>query len=295
MTGEAEDKKSLPEQIRGLRKVLSQVETVMRQTAHAGGVKLPPFTIQSMHQMQMELGEIARQVGDAQEEMAAYKEFARTSALINSSLDLDDVLNEVMDTVIALTGAERGYLMLVKEDTGELEFKVARDLNRETLDEADFAVSRSIVRQVAQSGEPVVTVDASEDPRFSAKASVVGFNLRSILCVPLTLRGKIIGAVYVDNKAMRGIFSERHLNLLIASANQAAIAIGNAKQFGRVKADLAEANRQVEELRIVIDEARRQAQVKSVTESQFFDAVRIEADRFRRRRHNKEKEKGNQG
>lgn len=285
-----EQQHDLHNELLNVRKNLTYMEKVMREAARVGGVKLPPFTMQSMRQLQTQLDNLARYARSIQEELTAYQNLARTSSLINSSLEIDDVLNEVMDTVIALTGAERGYLTLVKEDTGELEFKVARNLDRKTLDKEDFAVSRSIIHQVAQSGEPVVTTDASADPRFSGQASVVGFSLRSILCVPLKLRDNVVGTVYADNKAMRGLFTDEDLKLLTAFADQAAIAIANAKQFGQVKADLAEANRQVEELRIVIDEAKRKVQVDSIVDSEFFQNAQREAEKWRQRKQKEEDE-----
>jgi PAS domain S-box-containing protein len=139
-----------------------------------------------------------------------------------------------MDNVIDLTGAERGYLVLREEETGELEFRVARNLDRETLQNESFEVSRTIVTEVAESGEPVVTTNAQADPRFQAQESVVSYSLRSILCVPLRSREEVIGVMYADNRIKSGLFGERELNLLIMFANQAAVAIENARLFERV-------------------------------------------------------------
>src|SRR5574341_660198 len=99
--------------------------------------------------------------------------------LANARQMLEQVLNQVMDAIIRLTDAERGYLMLFDED-GELVIMAARNLDRETLDEADFAISRSVIRTVAETGEQVVTTNATEDPRFAGQASVVAHNLRAI-------------------------------------------------------------------------------------------------------------------
>jgi GAF domain-containing protein len=263
---------------------LGDLETIMREAASAGGVSLPPFALRSLRQTQKQLEALAQGARVINNELAAYKNLARTAALINSSLELDDVLNEVMDTVVNLSGAERGYMVLVDEASGDLKFRVARNFDRESIDSEDYAVSRSIVTQVAESGEPVLTTDAASDPRFSGQSSVVGYSLRSIICVPLSVRDKVIGVVYADNKAQRGIFTQMHLGLLTAAANQAAIAITNARQFGQIKADLEEAHRQVEKLQIVIDEAKLQAQVDEVTKSGVFKVVQQEADRYRRRR-----------
>ncbi len=156
------------------------------------------------------------------------------SHAIGSSLDLQEVLNEVMDQIIRLTGAERSFLMLVDPDTDELEFQAARNVDRETIASSSFEISRSIVKQVADSGEPIVTTNAQMDPRFKAQESVIGYNLRSILCVPLRYRGRVTGVVYADNRILTGLFSDRDRDLLTAFVGQAAVAIENARLFERV-------------------------------------------------------------
>ncbi len=156
------------------------------------------------------------------------------SHIIGSSLDLTEVLNEVMDQIIRLTGAERSFLMLVDPETGELEFRAARNMDRETIAASSFEISRSIVSQVAETGEPIVTTNAQMDPRFKAQESVIGYNLRSILCVPLRARGQVTGVIYADNRILTGLFSERDRDLLTAFASQAAIAIENARLFESV-------------------------------------------------------------
>jgi len=156
------------------------------------------------------------------------------SQAIGSSLDMTEVLNEVMDQIIHLTGAERSFLMLVDPDTGELEFRAARNMDRETIASSSFEISRSIVDQVATSGQPIVTTNAQMDPRFSAQESVIGYNLRSILCVPLRVRGRVTGVIYADNRILTGLFEDRDRDLLAAFAGQAAVAIENALLFERV-------------------------------------------------------------
>ncbi len=112
--------------------------------------------------------------------LSALQEVAAT---INSSLELDQVLNEVMDVIIGLTKAERALLLLMDEATGRLEVQVARNVDRETIEQSEsFQISRSIVGKVAESGEPVVTMNAQEDDRFSAQQSIISYRLRSILC-----------------------------------------------------------------------------------------------------------------
>ncbi len=154
----------------------------------------------------------------------------RLSQTFNSSLDLDEVLNLVMDEVIAVTGAERGFVML-READGRLVFRVARGIDRRTIDDPQFQISRSVVERVAREGQPILTSDAQADDRFSMRESVMVLGLRSILCVPLKVKDQVSGVVYVDNRLQIGIFTEADLELLTAIASSAAIAIENARLY----------------------------------------------------------------
>ncbi len=154
----------------------------------------------------------------------------RLSQTFNSSLDLDEVLNRVMDEVIAVTGAERGFVTL-READGGLVFRAARGMDQKTIDDPQFQISRSVVERVAREGEPILTSDAQSDDRFSMRRSVMVLGLRSILCVALRIKDHISGVVYVDNRLQTGIFSQADLELLTAIASSAAIAIENARLY----------------------------------------------------------------
>jgi len=154
---------------------------------------------------------------------------------INSSLGLKRVLEEVMDTLIELMRAERGFLML-RDPNGELSVRLARGIAHINLEEETFKVSRTIVRKVAESGEPILTTNAQEDPRFEAQLSIAAFHLRSILCAPLKIKNELIGVIYVDNRARSGIFQENELGMITAFADQAAVAIDNARLFEELEA-----------------------------------------------------------
>ncbi len=204
------------------------------------GLALTPEVLNGLDALTGDLRRLADFLQPVYVELEQLGALAQTTALINSSLDLNEVLNEVMDTVIRLTGAERGYIVLRDEDSGELEFRVARNLDRETLERGEFIVSRTVVRQVAETGQPVLTTNAQADPAYSTQESVVIHALRSILCVPLVLKDRVTGVVYVDNRVKDGVFREKELHLLTAFANQAAIAIENARLFAHVQAALSE-------------------------------------------------------
>ena len=162
--------------------------------------------------------------------------------VINSSRGLKRVLEEVMDTLIALMRAERGFLMLRDPKDGMLKPEISRGIDHLNLDEEIIKVSQTIVRKVSSTGESVLTTNAQADPRFENQMSVAAYQLRSILCAPLKLRNELIGVIYVDNRAHAGIFRESDLELINAFADQAAVAIDNARLFD----DLQASNRELE-------------------------------------------------
>lgn len=187
------------------------------------------------------LDELSQQVNAQVTEGVSLSALREVAATINSSLELDQVLNEVMDVIIDLTRAERAMLLLMDESSGRLEVQVARNMDQETIERSEsFQISRSIVSRVAKSGEPVVTMNAQEDERFSAQESIISYRLRSILCVPLKIKENITGVIYADSRITSGIFGDNDRDLLAAFANQAAVAVENARLFRQIRNNLAE-------------------------------------------------------
>ena len=172
------------------------------------------------------------------DELETLYEIART---LNSSLVFDEVLRKVMDQVIRVVDAERGFLVLVDPQTNALTFPIARDKQERTIDPREFKFSRSTVERVVRTKQPVLTDDAQQD--LKEQHSIVAYGIRSIICAPLVVRGDSIGAVYVDSRINANLFGPRHRDLLFAFCHQAAIAIHNARLFD----DLNRAIRQVEE------------------------------------------------
>ncbi|MFN7211279.1 MAG: GAF domain-containing protein, partial [Aggregatilineales bacterium] len=215
-------------ELQRLIRIIDSLEGQFRQQRailQRRGMSLPPGTLSNLQKARTELEAALQDYEEAAREVNRLRELGRMAELINSTLDLNDVLNEVMDTVIALTRAERGYLMLRNPQTGELEFTVARNIEHRTLLENEFIISRTIVTEVARSGVPIVTTDAGADERFDAQQSIVRHGLRSIICVPLLLKETVTGVVYADNRIKSGVFAEQELQLLQNFANQAAVAI----------------------------------------------------------------------
>lgn len=270
----ADDVNSTQSLIRQVQRRVEEMIELLRsqqETLRKRGMNLPSGTLDNLRSMKMRLDMLSKQITGSQVELGMLRALANTSALIASTLDTDDVLNQVMDTVVQLTGAERGYIVLKNRETGEFnEFRVARGLDTEQLSETlgkasengaepgngdgkqggtDYVVSMSIVNGVAESGQPILTNNALTDERFQQKQSIVGFGLRSIIAVPLKLKDETIGVVYADNRILAGLFQQHELDLTAAFADQAAVAIENARLFEQVRAQLAE----VTELRDLMD------------------------------------------
>ncbi len=181
-------------------------------------------------------------MNDQQARLAALYE---VSSQLGSSLDLTEVLNQVMDSIITLTGAERGYIVLFDEVSGDLRLAVARNVDQQKIEGRSMELSRTVIERAVASGKGIVTNNALEDERFSNQESVVGLQLRSIMCAPLRVRNRILGAVYVDNRLYSDAFKDDDLELLITFTNQAAITIQNARLFTSTDQALA---RRVEEI-----------------------------------------------
>ena len=179
----------------------------------------------------------------AAETESRLRRLLRINKRLNSELRLPRLLETIIDTVIELCDAERGFLLL-EDDAGELVVKVARNIDQKTLETAEFELSRSIARQAAAGGEPIVTIDAAGDTRFREALSVSDLHLRSVLAVPLVIKGRAVGTIYADHRLRKGAFDDDDVKVVLDFAEQAAIAIENA----RLLAELRRRERQVEAL-----------------------------------------------
>jgi len=208
-----------------------------------------PLAFNGVKELEDSLSRISEVLVPFEQRFSNLQALAGIGQVVNSTLELDEVLQIVMDTIVRLTEAERGFLML-RNAEGEMESRIARNWEQESINKNEFAISRTIVERVIESGEAILTTNAREDPRFDGQESIIAFNLRSILCVPLMVKTDLIGVIYTDNRIRSGIFSEADRDLLISFANQAAVAIENARLFSSLKVTLEE----VTELKNLMDD-----------------------------------------
>ncbi len=200
---------------------------------------LPTNAVQDLSNLADMLTRIGQKLESFEVEHSNMQALAQIGSVVNSSLELDEVLRIVMDNIVRLTKAERGFLML-RNEQGEMVTQVARNWEQESIKSAEAATSRTVIQRVLDTGEAIITTNAQEDQRFSGQESIVALNLRSILCVPLKVKSDLIGVVYADNRIRAGIFTETERDLLAAFGNQAAVAIENARLFTSLRQTLEE-------------------------------------------------------
>ncbi|MBI2945440.1 MAG: GAF domain-containing protein [Candidatus Wallbacteria bacterium] len=159
----------------------------------------------------------------------------QVSKIIASELDLPSLLNRVIDLALEVMKADRGFIMLVDEQTKQLVPTVSREMEGMMGKNGPITISKSIVDEVFAGSQPVLTKDALVDPRFVTSGSIQMYNIRSAMCVPLCSKDHTIGVLYVDNRIQSDCFQEEDLKLLTAFGDQAAIAIENARLYAKIE------------------------------------------------------------
>ena len=201
--------------------------------ARAGDLRLAQIG-ERLHQLDQSVQSSQHSLGTLQREREMLASLYHISQVVNSTLELESVLSRVIDKVIEVVKADRGFLMLYNETAHRLEFTIARNKQGGVIPEHEFTIARSVVQQVWRTKTPVVTANAPEDQRFSGQNSIVMHDIRSILCSPLQLHNRSLGIIYVDNRQLINPYTSEHLDLLSACCNQAAIAIDNAQKVREV-------------------------------------------------------------
>lgn len=157
------------------------------------------------------------------------------SSMINSSLDLIQVLNNSMRFVEELTDAEASSIFELDDEKNELFFRVVRGESSGKVEEIRMKMGEGIAGWVASSGEPLLVPDTKGDKRFSKKVdSLTGFETKSIIALPIKNKGRIIGVLEVLNKRGPGSFGSEELEVLTIVANQIGIAMENARLYARL-------------------------------------------------------------
>lgn len=197
------------------------------------------------------LSEIMHQIDPAaQEEIHAQKAEAKLSSgrledrlatlyhisrSLHSTLNLEDLLAEILEILYKLFRFGRGIILLVDPETGAVRPRMVKigSFKAKAMEMMPF--SRTIVDTVVRTKTAVLTQDAQGDERFSSAMSVAGYMIRSAMCAPLVNKDKITGVVYLDSQTGTGLFGKEDLELLAAVSNQASVAVENATLYKRIE------------------------------------------------------------
>jgi Nif-specific regulatory protein len=177
---------------------------------------------------------------DAARRERSFHEIARS---IHSIVELDPLLDRLLELAIETTHAEKG-LILLKDPLGDFTTRAARGMARESVEDAKD-ICRSVISDVAQAGQPVLATDAGSDARFRDRQSIISFQIRTLMCVPLVVRDEIIGAVYVDGRGVQS-FARADLDYMVSFAQLAAIAVDNVRLLENLRAENRGLRREVE-------------------------------------------------
>jgi len=163
-----------------------------------------------------------------------------------SEQDPARLLERIIESAVDLSGAEHGSVLLVDEK-GQLSPQMTH-ARPSMADQGHETFSRSIAEAVLIDGEPIVTVDALADGRLQSYVSVHKLMLRSVACLPIRGHAATLGVLYLEHRRSRGRFSDEAVELLSAFADQAAIALENARMLREIrkqKDELEQANQEL--------------------------------------------------
>lgn len=209
---------SSPQNYQEVQFVDSEEETLIRKSVSADSVET--------------LARLARDKNQSDKALATIYKIGNE---VNGEEDIDKLFISIMESIMEVTGADRGFLLLKSEGSEQIEPRVIR-VHPKLANQAhvDLSLSRTIVNECINKNVAILSSDAMSDERFKSKETILLHNIRSVVCVPLHTKTETLGAIYVDSQMISGYFKEYDLELLIAIGKQAGVAIARA----RLHADL---------------------------------------------------------
>ena len=178
-------------------------------------------------------------------ELAALRRLSAFSEKLLRSYDLDRLLESLMDEVVEVVRADKGFLILMEGNVPRV--KTARNVSRENIEDAVEKLSDSIIAKVVQSQQPLIISDALDDPEFNASESVVNLRLLSVMCAPLMHKGELFGLLYVGNDRLVNRFEKKSLDTLTIFAAQASLLLQNAMLVNELKLENTELQKKLED------------------------------------------------
>jgi transcriptional regulator with GAF, ATPase, and Fis domain len=162
----------------------------------------------------------------AGQRLLALDALVRFSERLLGATDVPRLLEELVDALLEVTHADKGFLILLED--GEMTIRAARNVARESIEDAVERVSDSIIQRVVETRRPLVVADALHDAEWSGSSSVVNLRLCSVLCAPLLQKGDVFGVLYLGNDNVVSLFDDRALEILTVFSAQASLLLQNA-------------------------------------------------------------------
>ncbi|MBU1242072.1 FHA domain-containing protein [Myxococcota bacterium] len=150
--------------------------------------------------------------------------------------DLYTLLGKILDKIFEIFRCDRGIIFL-PDGQGEMKPVVSRHRNQAPGQSENIVVSRTVLRDVAERKQAVLSSDASMDARFNAARSIIIQGIRSTMCVPMVYSDELLGIVYLDSQLATGAFGKKDLQLLTGIASQAGVAIANTNLIRRIEGE----------------------------------------------------------
>lgn len=218
-----------------------------------------------------------------EERLRTFSNIARSLA---QEEELQPLLRRIVDSALALVGGERGFLVLLEDqpdqigaELEDIQVRVARRFDGSDIVVPQGRMSMGLVNKVLSEGRALVSVDASQDERFDAMASVEELRLRSVMGLPIAVDGRIEGVLFIDNRLTDGAFGEIQIETGELLASHAATAIHNA----RIREALKEKARSLEAAHQEVEKLNEELGRRVQEQGNALDVVRSELDRERGR------------
>ncbi|MBI2060153.1 MAG: sigma 54-interacting transcriptional regulator [Nitrospirae bacterium] len=202
---------------------------------------------------------------------------------ISSPLNAEGVLVEIVDSLLAFTEADRGFLLLMEK--GHLDVRVARSRDRKDILDPAEKFSLTVAEEALKERQPVVSMDAASDPRFKDSASIYQLQLRSVVGIPFFVGREPLGALYLDTQEGEGRFGEADFPLLSSLGELAAVAIHKAdltaqhirdqRELRKTVRELREAKNRVDDLARSLEDSNRKLEDKVATQEGELEEARV--------------------
>jgi len=180
----------------------------------------------------LEIDKLLARIDELKNTIQEQEQIIKSIELINSSIDLEVLLNNLMNTVSTLVNSEAASILLMDEERKQLYFFTAIGEKKDELKKIYLEEGEGIAWWVSLHGKPLIVNDVTKDNRFAKRVdSITGFVTRSILCVPLTIEGKIIGVIEAVNKKEGEGFAEKDVRILTSLSYSAALAIHKSQLY----------------------------------------------------------------